>query len=65
MADGITPDRLVGGIADALADRNLGAAVDMLEALAVLDPQRAQAAYDTMQAGIAISRWQQRGTGAR
>jgi len=61
----VTPDRLVGGIANALKARDLTAVVDMLEALAALDPQRAQEVYNTLQLGISLSRWQQRGTSPR
>ena len=45
-------DQVTQGVANALRARDLIAAVDLLKALAVLDPHRAQAIYDVLQIGI-------------
>ena len=56
MSDTLTADQLTTGIANAIRARNLEAVVDLLYALVFVDPRRAEAVYDTLQAGIVIGR---------
>lgn len=56
MIADLTADDLTTGIANALRAHDIEAVEDMLQALASLDPRRAQAVYDTLQVGVAIGR---------
>ena len=49
-----TAEQLTGGIANALKARNFEAVVDFLRLLVVVDPQRAQDVWETLQLGIAL-----------
>jgi hypothetical protein len=50
-----TADQLTEGIHRAIKARDMEAVADFLRVLAVVDPQRAQDVYDTLQLGLVIA----------
>jgi hypothetical protein len=56
VTGGFTADQIEAGIARALRDRELTVIPSLIKLLAVKDPPRAQAVFDTISAGLALAK---------